>query len=373
MKILFDSQIYDLQQFGGISRMYVDFHNEWKKNDDMTSSFSVERTDNVYLSKIHPYSYGRKNNLELSKRMIQNGDYDILYPTYFLTYFLPYLKGKPFVMSVHDMIPELYPQFFRWNDLQITGKRQMVKYASAIEVPTETTKRDLIRILGVEENKIHVIGRGIQDPFGETTLENNVADHNYVLYVGQRAAYKRFDWFIKHASPFFKKYPEIRLICTGNNFTTSELTLLRKYGMETKSTARRVNDTELATLYKNALLFVYTSEYEGFGLPVLESYKMNCVTLLNNNDCFNEVTKGKGIFFNLNENDSDITEIMEKHIHLNDEEKQTIINTQRQILSNYSLSKTVDKLNNMIRQVPCKTTTTTKITHKVIGSLIHHL
>ena len=72
------------------------------------------------------------------------------------------------------MIPELYPQFFSKNDMQIVGKRIMAQYAAAIEVPTETTKKDVIRLLGVDENKVHVIGRGYDEKLGNNILKTSL-------------------------------------------------------------------------------------------------------------------------------------------------------------------------------------------------------
>lgn len=363
IQILFDSQIYDLQKFGGISRLYVDLHNKLDRNEilerytgsgisngkyqEFMSKFSVENTQNMYLNNTKPYGNGSSDNRELSVRMIEKGDYDIFYPTFYSTYFLEHLHSKPFVMSVHDMIPELYPQYFNNNDIQIVGKREMVKYASAIEVPTETTKRDLIKILGINESKIFVAGRGISDDFGNETLDKNIVDYKYVLYVGQRNTYKRFDWFIKYASEFFNKHLDIKLVCTGNEFSDNEKELLEKYNMLDKTVSIKVNDVELATLYKHAEFFVYTSEYEGFGLPILEAYKMGCIALLNNNDCFKEVTLGKGTFFNLKENKSNICKVMEETISLTKTKKENRINKQYDILKNYSLEKTASKLKDM--------------------------
>lgn len=392
VRVLFDSQIYDLQQFGGISRMYVDLNNYLNKNEivenytgvgvttgkypEISSKFSVTNTKNIYLSNTKPYSYGNDNNRELSVKMISDGNYDVLYPTFFSTYFLKHLNGKPFVMSVHDMIPELYPQYFKQNDLQIVGKREMVKYASAIEVPTETTKRDLIKILNVEPSKIHVIGRGINDDFGKLVYYKNIVGYKYVLYVGQRNAYKRFDWFIKYSSEFFNKHTDIKLLCTGNDFTSSEKMLLEKYNMLDKTVSMKVDDIELATLYANAEFFVYTSEYEGFGLPILESYKMNCIALLNSNDCFKEVTLGKGTFFNLKENESDICEVMEKTISLTKGRREKIIKTQNEILSHYSIKSTAEKLRKMVEWV-VNEKNNSKLdificTHKEFKPLVHN-
>lgn len=388
VKILFDSQIYDLQRFGGISRMYVDIHNSINTNEiaenytgsgiargryqEMLSKFSVSETKNIYLSNTKPYSYGEGNNKELSIKMIEEGDYDIFYPTFFSPYFLKYLNGKPFIMSVHDMIPELYPQFFSKNDPQIIGKRELVKYASAIEVPTETTKNDLIRILNVDSSKVYVVGRGIDKNFGNNALNESIVDGKYVLYVGQRNAYKRFDWFIKHSAPFFKKH-QVKLVCTGNDFNKKEKDLLNEYGMSDNTIVMKPNDAELVTLYKNALFFVYPSEYEGFGIPILEAYKMGCIALLNSNECFKEVTFGKGTFFDLKENESNIVEVMEKTLELTKAKREEILKTQYEILSNYSNEKMVSNIKDIIKKVLTKKQDL-KIyvcTHKEFEPIVH--
>ena len=91
---------------------------------------------------------------------LQKGEYDIFHPTFFDDYFLPYLKGKPFVLTIHDMIPELYPLFFRPDDIHIILKRKLAPLAKAIIAVSENTKQDIVRILGIPEEKIHVVYHG---------------------------------------------------------------------------------------------------------------------------------------------------------------------------------------------------------------------
>lgn len=367
IKILFDSQIYDLQEFGGISRMYADLSKEFNRNEivdnytgsgvarggyqDFFAKFSVSKTKNFYLSKLKPYLYDDEKNRELSEKMISQGDYDILYPTFFSTYFLKHLNGKPFVMSVHDMIPELYPQYFRETDMQIVGKREMVKHASAIEVPTECTKKDLIRILGVDENKIHVVGRALNPDFGNKWYSKSIVNFKYILYVGQRNTYKRFDWFIKHITPFLENHKDINIICTGKEFKKSELDLISKYGLNNRVFTIFADDITMATLYKFAEFFVFPSEYEGFGLPVLESYKMGCIALLNDIEVFREITDGLGTFFKMTENESNLSEIAERIYGLSDGEKKSVLKTQYAILKKHSFDDYINRFKKVFSDV----------------------
>lgn len=362
--VLFDNQIYDLQKFGGISRTYVDLHEEFSKNEivenynggglargkyqEIFSKFAVEKTDNIYLKDVKPYEYGKCDNYVCSMAHLAKGDFDIFYPTFFNSYFLKLLNGKPFVMSIHDMIPEIYTDFFPPNDMQIVGKRLMAERASAIEVPSETTKRDVLKFLDVDESKIHVVGRGISNTFGQQWYVKNIVGSDYILYVGNRAAYKRFDWFVKHIKPFMESHKEIKVICTGSRFTPQEVSYLQSLGLIGRVYTYTPNELELATLYKHALCFVYPSEYEGFGIPILESYKMGCPTLLNDNDCFREVTFGEGEYFSLTNDESNLSDRLEEIIS---RPRESFMGIRDKLLTTYTWKQTATKLTEVFKTV----------------------
>lgn len=346
IKILFDSQTYDRQRFGGISRMFVDIYNELNKDKGFNASFSVEKTRNVHLSGIKPFEEGYIENMPYSIKKLKESDFDVFYPTFFNSYFLEYLNNKPFVMSVHDMIPEIYPEYFQKDNIQIIGKRELVKYASAIEVPTNTTKKDLIRILNVQEDKIHVIGRGLTDGFGDNASDNPIVDFEYILYVGRRGAYKRFNLFVKHIKPYLDRNKNINVFCTGYGFDENDYKVINEYGLSERFYNSYVDDAQLASLYKFAKCFVYPSEYEGFGIPILEAYKMGCPVLLNNNECFREVTFGKGCYFNLKEDKSDLSDKLEFVTVDNDYTR-----LRDEILSKYNWKNSVNKLKYVFRKV----------------------
>lgn len=370
IKVLYDHQTYDLQKFGGISKLYVEVSKVTDRNEivdnfigsgiargeynQVTSEFGVIGTKNAYLKELPGYedngATAIENRNETIKRL-KEGNFDVFYPTFFDTYFLNYLNGKPFVMSIHDMIPELYPEYFSRNDMQIIGKRIMADRAALIEVPTETTKKDVVRILGTNPDKIRIIGRGIDDDFGKTIYESSPISSPYILYVGQRNAYKRFDWFVKHCASFLMNHPEVKVICTGNDFSKPEEAMLESYGIRDRFFSYFADDVMMGTLYHYAMCFVFSSEYEGFGLPILESYKCGCIALLNDNDCFREVTFGNGWYFKLSESESNLSEELEKVFCVDDTERDKILKKQYEILSHYSWKKCADKLTDMFKKV----------------------
>ena len=370
IEVLFDSQIYDLQKFGGISRMYSDLSDELNRNEivekytgsgvangkyqDYYCRFSIGKTDNEYL-KDEYCTDDVLSNKEKSLNEVGAGKFDVFYPTFFNPTFLKYIGNRPFVMSVHDMIPEIYDKYFSKKDLQVLGKKLMVKYASAIEVPTETTKKDLVRILGVDENKIHVVGRALSPGFGNKyyTREawQKAINFKYILYVGQRNTYKRFDWFIKHIRGFMDSHKEIHLICTGNGFSEKEKELLTKYGLSDRTHSVFASDLSMASLYRYAEFFVFPSEYEGFGLPILESYKMGCIALLNDTEVFREVTENMGTYFKLSEEESDLSDVAERIFTMSASEKAALIKRQYEILAKHSFEKYVKNFRRFFESV----------------------
>src|ERR1700743_626813 len=69
--------------------------------------------------------------------------YDVFHPTYYDDYFLKTDKMPPFVITVHDVIPEKNPADQRWSTL-IRNKQKLIPKAARIISISETTKRQLL-------------------------------------------------------------------------------------------------------------------------------------------------------------------------------------------------------------------------------------
>ena len=129
-------------------------------------------------------------------------------------------------------------------------------------------------------------------------------DKPYILYVGERGLYKNFNSLLKE---FSHTSNDIHLICTGKPFSNSELQTLAQYGLSDRVTHCFASDETLYSLYHHAVAFVYPSDYEGFGLPILEAFDCGCPVLLNNISVFHEVANDAALFFDIN-NDGEFCE-----------------------------------------------------------------
>jgi glycosyltransferase involved in cell wall biosynthesis len=102
---------------------------------------------------------------------------------------------------------------------------------------------------------------------------------------------------------------DLFIICVGNPFNDNEIQFLSRLKIRERFITIKASDQMLATLYENALAFVYPSYYEGFGIPILEAFFMKCPVLLNDSSCFKEIASDAALYFNSKSMSSIRTEI----------------------------------------------------------------
>ena len=384
MKILFDAQAFDMQTHGGVSRSFVELYKHMP--DNVMATFGVRETDNVYLQSLdfpsagysyhnfiskrdfplkkmfykayYNIAYGYPSrwdkrpflNRYYSERLIKEGNFDVFHPTYFDDYFLEILGEKPFVLTIHDMIPELFPNYYPRNDFQIIQKSKLVSLAKHIVAVSEHTKEDLVRLLNVPEDKVTVVYHGVDEATYVPT-EQNELNFEYLLYVGDRKFYKNFMAFCQACIPIFKKHGDLKVICTGKPFDTEEMQFFREKNVENRFVHHFVKaEQELMDLYHYAVAFVYPSAYEGFGIPILEAYKADCPVMLNRASCFPEIAGDAAVFFTIRNGKCDFGEQFEKLYYMTNDEREVLLNSQRQRMQKYSWSNSAKRLTDIYQR-----------------------
>lgn len=326
MKVLFDHQIFQLQKAGGISKSYCEIFKRFQSS--LSIEISVKRSDNIYLQDLsnfsgimihqkphsgdfscihsfieaHPRIIKSINTLS-SIHLLTKKDYDVFQPTYFDPYFLPFLGTKPFVLTIHDLIPELYPQFFSDNDPQMVGRKKLIEKANAIVAVSNNTKNDIISYYGIPSNKINVIYHGGPEPHIIDVYRHS-SSSPVILFVGSRGGYKNFMKLL----PAFKKilldYPYAVLECIGGgDFTPEEINMIAHYGLENSIKKVSATEQELEMHYSKASMLVYPTEYEGFGMPILEAFAYGCPVITSTGGSLTEVGGKAALYFSGNEED----------------------------------------------------------------------
>lgn len=330
MKVLYDHQIFEHQRIGGVSRYFVEIIKHLPTNIDV--EVSVQYTFNEYLKGLNIpfewrnqltsyYSFLPKINFRGKKRLfsflekqfpkrypdfyqinqsntidkLKKGNFDIFHPTFFGDYYLDHLNGKPYVLTVHDMILELYPEFINSPGF-IKRKKKLVDNAAHIIAVSENTKQDIINVFGTLADKISVIYHASSLVDGGKMLQ--ALPEKYLLYIGdRRLGYKNFSFFISAIQPLLLNNKDLYVVCTGDSFTLEEKSYFEALGIVDRIKIVFVVDTEMFGLYKSAQLFIYPSYYEGFGIPILESFQAKCPVVLSSSSCFPEVAGNGGLYF----------------------------------------------------------------------------
>lgn len=381
MKVLYDSQAFDMQTHGGVSRCFAELYAHRPAFVD--ASISIKETNNVYLkdlgfpeagevykhflcakdTKLKHFLFKLTYNLKYgdfsrwdkrplinrneAKPVIKNGDYDIFHPTFYDDYFLRLIGKKPFVITVHDMISEI----FSMDHSQAKQKLAVIPKAAHIIAVSEQTKKDLVRIMNVPEEKVSVVYHGADE---EPYIPSSTASfaEEYILYVGSRYVYKNFTAFCKSCVGILKRHPQLKIVCTGVPFSPEEIQLFESLGIKDRMVHRFVQTRqELFDLYHYAITFVYPSKYEGFGIPILEAYKADCPVMLNRASCFPEIAGDAAVFFDINSEKSDFEEQFETLYRLTGDERGELIQRQRERMKLYSWSKSAAQLADVYKEV----------------------
>ena len=309
-KILYDNQMFTFQRFGGVTRYFADLIYNLPA-DEFVADIPMKYCENHYVTETYGHKYKKfsfPSNYRVRRRIyalandcvsrhaLKHSDYDIFHPTYYDPYFIDTIKRrqKPLVLTIHDMTFERYPHEVLIYDRTIQHKKRLIAEADHIIAVSENTKRDIVEILGTDPAKISVVHHGYKPV---TEMAPQLFDR-YVLYVGERKGYKNFLPWLAAIRPLLECDTSLKVVCTGSPFTATEQEMFAEWNVGDRLIHISANDAQMASLYRHALCFVFPSQYEGFGIPILEAFNGGCPVCLSNASCFPEVAGDAALYFN---------------------------------------------------------------------------
>ena len=325
MRVTFDSQIFCLQQYGGISRYFASLAREMDRMDGMTAKIVAPLHVNEYLSELRDgIVSGRKiNNRRIPKSFLCVVSafaeavlrYGLKPDVVHETYYYPQIRGPrraPLVISVYDMNYERHPEFFPKGDPMPGWKRAAVERADHVICISENTRRDLIEFCGIAEERVSVTYLGYDPPasmLSRQTADGNceiprLSDKPYLLYVGSRTGCKNFRRLLDAVASSSWIRRDFNLVCFGGGaFTPDECAMIERLGLEKCVSQMSGKDSLLAVTYRDAVLFVYPSLYEGFGIPPLEAMSLDCPVVCSNASSIPEVVGDAAVMFDPSDTD----------------------------------------------------------------------
>lgn len=312
MRILYDGQIYAKQNAGGINRYFANLIS--RLPEDFNPAFTTCQPQNVNYPD-HPnlktFFYNRfgfrpgRVSYWLEQYYFRTvtalNSFDVVHPTYYslLTRQEIHQCRYPFVLTVYDMIHELFAEQIDPNGQYAEEKRKAILAASAIICISENTRKDLLERYSLPEERVTVTYLASEINARLSYGSEPVPSQPYYLYVGSRSSYKNFDLLLTAFAKAASVQPEIRLCVVGSSFNQTEEKLIADLNLTGHiEHYGYASDTHLAKLYRCSVAFVYPSLYEGFGIPPLEAMSCGTAVVASNCSSIPEVVGDAGILFN---------------------------------------------------------------------------
>lgn len=317
LEVLFDSEIFVRQQFGGISRYFSElfrqFHNDSSLEIEPLLGFN--RNSNLHLEESLqgiPLSLPpQRPSFPGLPRLMNGPDFtkdafityragrnhhrsmDILHATYMRPRISDRRKTKFSVVTIQDMIAEQLALPHKHPARR--GKAQIITASDLIITTSHITADELQR--DWPSKAIRVIPLGVDSRFfAHEANEAPIVPFPYVLFVGGRSTYKNFS-VLQAAMQTVRSEYDVGLVCVGPNFERHELKDLRFLTDRGLFLHLQAADNQLPNLYRHSSAFVFPSTMEGFGLPVLEAAASGCPVVLSDIPIFREHASDWAEFF----------------------------------------------------------------------------
>lgn len=311
VRLLFDHQIFDAQAYGGISRYFYELISRASRDPRLRTQVFMGAFINQYGTEKLSFDrfFGVKRpvikktgrifghvNQALFRNITSSWAPDLYHMTYFRN-LKPKFKART-VLTVYDMIHEIYPKYFPDTDPTRAQKRWAVDSADRLIAISHSTKNDIVRLYGTSPEKIDVIH--LANSLKKT--DRTVKPPGF-LFVGSRGGYKSFDLLLR---AFAKCKTSLQVTAYGGGpFTDSENKLITDLGIRDRVTQVPAgSDEELAAYYQAATAFIYPSLYEGFGIPILEAMHLGTPVIICPSSSLGEIGGDAALYFETGQVDS---------------------------------------------------------------------
>lgn len=262
-------------------------------------------------------------------------------------HYSPRFLQVPLILTIHDLSYFLYPNEFLKKDLYKLENwtRYSIEHAKNIIAVSKTTKKDLMKWYGLEDQDIQVIYNGFRKRKQKKTDQDILKEHEltkkkYILYVGTLQPRKNIQTLIKAYAAFKKDHSDFKLVLAGKKGWLFDAIFqeVQSHGLEQDVIfTGYTSDDGLIDLYNNAFCFVLPSFYEGFGIPILEAMSHQIPVISSHSSSLPEIGSEACLYFDPH-SDTDLHEKLD--LLYNDRELyNTLVNAGHQRVTEFSWSK----------------------------------
>lgn len=355
MKIIYDHQIFFLQKYGGVSRYITRLcQGMHTMGGDIRVVAPIHR--NYYLDDIDEKILVGIKMAALPERFAQTAAFfnrqissayawkfqpEIVHETYYTSKPVQ-ARGSVRVLTVHDMITELFPAGTSSQRRASALKRLAVDRADHIIAISHCTKQDLCEIFDVPDEKVTVVHHGFETLRRKKNREpEDTIERPFLLFVGKRHWYKNFEGLLSAVASERDLRNTFDIVAFGGPVMgAAEKKRIASLGLRENSVHHLGGDDALlAKLYDQASAFVYPSQYEGFGLPPLEAMSHSCPVIVCKSSAIPEVVGNAGQYFSPN-NSEELAHAI-RSVVFNDARRKELVDLGHRRLKMFSWDKCV--------------------------------
>jgi glycosyltransferase involved in cell wall biosynthesis len=272
------------------------------------------------------------------------------------SYSIPLRCNVKRAVTIHDISFEAHPEWF-WPKERFSRRFLTKKSASAADIiftVSQFSKSEIIKYYCIPERKIVVVPNGVDKKFqpikNKQDIEKFQNKHNItgrtILYAGSIFNRRRLPLLMETFKRLGKDYKDVQLLIAGENRTCPYQNLpalAHKLGISNKTHFFNfVDEYTLLLLYNVADIFVYLSEYEGFGIPVLEALACGTPAISSDNTALKEIFPSAALLIAKNE----VEELYKAISQLFDDPKlcSELVDNSKKLLQKYSYEETAREI-----------------------------
>lgn len=300
VKVGYDTFAFRMQDYGGITNVFESLFSHFKRVEvvflEPIPAIWIPRLNFLGVASSRKVKYLQSRFLARFGRFGDRQSINLVHLTYYDLTQARNHKSLPLVSFAYDFIPERFPDEFP-NGNPHLEKNKVLLNSTLVFAISKATADDIKRFVPNFLGEIVVVPLASKFPLKSSA--NNVSFQSngpFILYVGRRDSYKNVLKLISAWSEIIG----LKLVLFGGGELNETERQFIPNDRITDIFCLSGDDHLLQHLYQNAEALVVPSHWEGFGLPILEAFSMNCPVLCSKIGVFEELFGNAPVYFDQN-------------------------------------------------------------------------